>query len=420
MKEKDIYEILNNIDVKIPTEEIPLNEIEMKRIKKNIKKKVFKNKKRYLIAAIIFLSFIFVISPLGKDVIAKIKEKLAFNPSYGIISLEEDKELYVLKKPFTVNINEKDMLVKSIVNNEEYLFIQIIGDVYPVEAKEIISNISVRLSNGELKHYDSYGIGIGDNIVIELGIDIRDIEATDFVLMYEDMALKEVVLEKADYKYNYDEIGGNTINNGILIGGTSYYIEGKRYFKIWSDSSSLVSKDYDVNVGHINIKEVSDENGNLLRFEPINEGTGTEYEILDDYSGGINIKVEEVDLRYDLNTPTRITFKDPEKNGDYILDKELNFSGIEDKVSITEIKKEKNHITIFLDLSNDDSSDRLIYLIRDTSRSVSGMGDIDNMIGEISIDYEDLNVYEKLTGNIRVNIDELDVLQKGSWEFTIE
>ena len=420
MKEKDIYEILNNIDVEIPTEEIPLSKVEAKRIKKTVKKKLFNNRRKYLIAALILLGFTFIVSPFGRGVIAKIKEKLVFDPSYGIISVEENKDLYVLKEPFTVNINEKDMLVKSIVNNGEYLFIQVIGEEYSVDAKEFTSNIAVKLNDGEIKHYDSYGISIGDNIVIELGIDIRDIEATDIVLMYEDIALKEVVLEKADYKYNYDEIGGNTINNGILIGGTSYYIEGKRYFKIWSDSSSLVSKDYDVNVGHINIKEVRDENGNLLRFEPINEGTGTEYKIIDNYSGGINIKVEEVGLRYDLNTPTRITFKDPEKNGDYILDKELNFSGIEDKVSITEIKKEKNHITIFLDLSNDDSSDRLIYLIRDTSRSVSGMGDIDNMIGEISIDYEDLNVYEKLTGNIRVNIDELDLLQKGSWEFTIE
>ena len=420
MKEKDIYEILNNIDVEIPTEEIPLSKFEAKRIKKTVKKKLFNNRRKYLIAALILLGFTFIVSPFGRGVIAKIKEKLVFDPSYGIISVEENKDLYVLKEPFTVNINEKDMLVKSIVNNGEYLFIQVIGEEYSVDAKEFTSNIAVKLNDGEIKHYDSYGISIGDNIVIELGIDIRDIEATDFVLMYEDMALKEVVLEKADYKYNYDEIGGNTINNGILIGGTSYYIEGKRYFKIWSDSSSLVSKDYDVNVGHINIKEVRDENGNLLRFEPINEGTGTEYKILDNYSGGINIKVEEVGLRYDLNNPTRITLKDPEKNGDYILDKELNFSGIEDKVSIIEIKKEKNHITIFLDLSNDDSSDRLIYLIRDTSRSVSGMGDIDNMIGEISIDYEDLNVYEKLTGNIRVDIDELDLLQKGSWEFTIE
>lgn len=420
MKEKDIYEILNNIDVEIPTEEIPLSKVEAKRIKKTVKKKLFNNRRKYLIAALILLGFTFIVSPFGRGVIAKIKEKLVFDPSYGIISVEENKDLYVLKEPFTVNINEKDMLVKSIVNNGEYLFIQVIGEEYSVDAKEFTSNIAVKLNDGEIKHYDSYGISIGDNIVIELGIDIRDIEATDIVLMYEDIALKEVVLEKADYKYNYDEIGGNTINNGILIGGTSYYIEGKRYFKIWSDSSSLVSKDYDVNVGHINIKEVRDENGNLLRFEPINEGTGTEYKIIDNYSGGINIKVEEVGLRYDLNIPTRITFKDPEKNGDYILDKELNFSGIEDKVSITEIKKEKNHITIFLDLLNDDSSDRLIYLIRDTSRSVSGMGDIDNMIGEISIDYEDLNVYEKLTGNIRVDIDELDLLQKGSWEFTIE
>lgn len=418
MNEKDIYEILNNIDVEVTSEEIPLSKIEVNRIKKNVKKRVFNNKRKYLMVAIIFLSFIFVISPLGKDAIAKIKEKLVFNPSYGIISLEEDKDLYVLKEPFTININAKDMLVKSIVNNEEYLFIQIIGDVYPVEAKEIISNISVKLSNGELKHYDSYAVG--NNNIIELGMDIRDVESKDFVLMYEDTVLKEVALEKADFKYNYNEIGGNSTNKGILIGGTSYYIEGQRYFKVWSDESALSSKKYNVNVGHINIKEVRDENGNLLKFEPINEGTGTEYKILDNYSGNINITIEEVDLQYDLNTPTRITFKDPEKNGDYILDKELNFSGIEDKVSITEIKKEKNHITIFLNLSNDDSSDRLIYLIRDTSRSASGMGDIDNMIGEIYIDYKDLSMYEKLTGNIRMDIEKLDVLQKGSWKFTIE
>ncbi|MGN1029388.1 MAG: hypothetical protein ACI4P7_04800, partial [Bacilli bacterium] len=62
----------------------------------------------------------------------------------------------------------------------------------------------------------------------------------------------------------------------------------------------------------------------------------------------------------------------------------------------------------------------LIYLMRDTSRASSGMGDRENMIGYIYIDYEDLNIYEKLTGNISVNINELDVLQKGSWEFTIE
>ncbi|WP_288222209.1 hypothetical protein [uncultured Clostridium sp.] len=421
MKEKDIYEILNNIDVEIPTEEIPLSEVEVKRIKKNIRDKVFNNKRKYLIVAIIFLSFIFAISPLGKDVIAMLKEKLVFNPSYGIISLEEDKDLYTLKDPFTVSINNNNMLVKSIVNNGEELFIQIIGDVYSIEAKEITSNIAVKLNNEEIKNCDSYGIHTGGGkAVIEIGIDMRGIKAEDLVLMYKDIELKKVTLEKPDYKYDYNEIGGNSTNKEILIGGTSYYIEGKRYFKLWSDTSSLISKGYNVNVGGINIKEITDEKGNFLNFESSNEGSGREYKILDNYNGKINITVDEVDLQYDLNTPTRITFKDPKKNGDYTLDKELTFAGIEDKISITEIKKEKNDVVVCVNLLNNNSNDRLIYLIMDSSRTGSSMSDREKMIGEIDIDYKDLSIYEKLTGNIKMNIDKLDVLQKGSWEFTIE
>ena len=421
MKDKDIYEILNDIEVEIPIEETSLSDLELKRIRKITKRKAFNNRRKYLIVALIFISFIFLISPLGKDVIAKIKEKLAFNPAYGIISVEEDKDLYMLKEPFTVSINNKDMLVRSISNNGEGLFIQIIGDGNSIEAKEIISNIGIKLESGEIKVYDSQGFSMsGSRIVMELWMDIRGIEAKDFVLMYEDISLKEISLDKAEYKYDYNDIGGNTTNEGILIGGTSYYIEGERYFRLWSDESSLLSKDYSVRVDHIEIKEVRDENGNLLSFEPSNEGTGREYKILEDYSGKINIKVEEVDLNYTLNTPTRIRLNDPEKNGDYTLDKELTFEGIEDTVSITKIKKEENNIVICLDISNSASNDRLIYLMRDTSRASSGMGDRENMIGDIYIDYEDLNIYEKLTGNISVNINELDVLQKGSWEFTIE
>ena len=421
MKDKDIYEILNDIEVETPIEETPLNNVELKRIRKSIKKRVFSNRKKYLIAALIFFSFIFVISPLGSDVIAKIKEKLAFNPAYGIISVEDDKDLYMLKEPLTVSINNKDMLVKSIDNNGEGLFIQIIGEVYPVEAEEIIYDIGIKLENGEIKRYDSYGFGSsGSRTVMELWMDIRGIDAKDFALMYKDNVLKEISLDKAEYKYKYDDIGGNTTNKGILIGGNSYYIEGERYFRLWNDESSLLSRDYNASMGHIEIKEVRDENGNLLNFEPSNEGTGREYKILDNYSGKINIKIEEVDLNYTLITPTKITFKDPEKNGDYLLNKDLTFKGIEDKVKITEIKKIKNDIVICFDISNNTSDDRLIYLFNDTSRPSSGMGDRENMIAEIHLDYDDLTLYEKLTGNIRVNIDQLDVLQKGSWEFTIE
>lgn len=421
MTEKDIYEILNNIDVEIPTEEIPLSEVEFKRIKKSVKKKIFNNKRKYLIVALIFLSFTFIISPLGRDVIAKIKEKLVFSPSLGIISVDDDKELYMLKEPFTVSIKDKEMMVKSIVSNGEGLFIQIIGDVYPVEAKEITSNISVKLTNGEVRSYDSYGIHTGSGrAIIELGIDITDAEINNFTLMYENSVLKDIILEKADYKYNYNEIGGNSVNNGILIGGTSYYIQNQRYFKLWSDESSVLSTDYDINLDRIEIKEVTDEAGNLLRFEHSNEGASDEYKLLDEYDGKIHVVIENLKLGYNLKNPTKITLKDPEKNGDYSLNKEISFSGIEEKINLTEVKKVEKDIVVGFNFLDYVASDRFIYYISDVPRAGSGMTDRENMYGEIYIDYENLTFIEKLTGNIKLNINKLDIIQKGKWEFTID
>ncbi|MDU5108934.1 MAG: hypothetical protein E6248_00690 [Clostridium sp.] len=421
MTEKNIYEILNNINVEIPTEEIPLSEVESKRIKKNVKKKVISNKRKYLIVALIFLSFTFIISPLGRDVIAKIKEKLVFSPSLGIISVDDDKELYMLKEPFTVSIKDKEMMVKSIINNGEGLFIQLVGEGNSINAKEITSNISVKLSNGEVKNYDSHGINIGSGrVIIELGIDIRNVEANNFTLMYEDSVLKYVILEKADYKYNYNEIGGNSVNNGILIGGTSYYIQNQRYFKLWSDESSLLSKDYNVNLDIIEVKEVTDEAGNLLRFEHSNEGAINEYKLLDEYDGKINVVIENLELGYNLKNPTKIILKDPDKNGDYSLNKELSFKGIEEKINLTEVKKVGKDIVVGFKFSDYAESDRFIRYITDTSKATSGMSDRENMYGENDIDYEDLTFIEKLTGNIKLNINELDIVQKGKWEFTID
>ena len=140
MKDKDIYEILNDIEVETPIEETPLSNVELKRIRKRIKRKAFRDRKKYLIAALIFLSFTFIISPFGRDVIAKIKEKLAFTPSYGIISVEEDKDLYMLKEPFTVIINNKDMIVKSIDNNEEGLFLSPLN-LYPFSHTQINTSL---------------------------------------------------------------------------------------------------------------------------------------------------------------------------------------------------------------------------------------------------------------------------------------
>ena len=47
MNEKDIYEILSNMNIEAPNEEVPLSEVEVKRIKKVVKKKLFNNRRTW-------------------------------------------------------------------------------------------------------------------------------------------------------------------------------------------------------------------------------------------------------------------------------------------------------------------------------------------------------------------------------------
>lgn len=421
MKEKDIYEYLNNLNIETIDEEISLNKIDKKRIKRRLYKKIFyNNKRRYLIVALLFLSFIFVISPIGKDVIAKIKEKLVFSASHGIISLEEDKEIYMLEEPFKVNINNKDILVKGIIKKGENLFVQIISESYPEEVKEIASGIKIKLEDGEVINIDGYGIGFSTTSIIEVGINIKNKKVNKFVLMFKDEELKEVTLEKAEYKYNYNDIGGNIDNKGILIGGTSYYVQGERYFRLWNDESAISSKQYNVSIGNIKIDKVLDEGGKSLNFEASNDGTGKEYKILEEYNGKINIEIKEISLEYKFKNPAKITIKDPKYAGDYKLNQELSFEGIDDIAKITEVKRSNDEVVIGLDFSNNNSSDRFIYMVLDSSKYSGGMGNMENLIGEINIDYEDISIFEKLTRKINLKLDDIDILQKGNWKFTIE
>lgn len=134
----------------------------------------------------------------------------------------------------------------------------------------------------------------------------------------------------------------------------------------------------------------------------------------------MNIVVEDLELEYNLKKPTKIKVKDPEKHGDYNLNKELSFNGIEEKINLTEIKKVKNDIVVGFDFYDYALEDRFICYITDSSKATSGMEDRENMYGEIDIDYKDLNFFEKLTGNIELKIDKVRILQKGKWEVTID
>ena len=118
--DNDIYKVLNDIEFDITSEmEIPMDDIQKKRLKKQLKNRVrsTRRSKRLKIALVASLAVVFMlVSPMGRGVVAKIKEALFFNPGLGLVSTSE--EVYVLKEPIVTNIDGKEALIKSVMSKE--------------------------------------------------------------------------------------------------------------------------------------------------------------------------------------------------------------------------------------------------------------------------------------------------------------
>ena len=125
--DKDIYEVLNDIEFDITSEmEIPMDDIKKKKLKKQLKSSVRSTKmsKILKITLVASLAVVFMlVSPMGGDVVAKIKEALFFNPGLGVVSTSE--EVYVLKEPIATNIDGKEVLIKSVMSKENEVSIGI-------------------------------------------------------------------------------------------------------------------------------------------------------------------------------------------------------------------------------------------------------------------------------------------------------
>lgn len=473
MDKKDIYDKFNEIDFDVSEfEEIPMDEVEKQRLKKSLREKFenididdgsipnegansalnkeenkesnkeenkglkdknIRNKnyiKRYKVAAVVAIIAILVgVSPLGKEVIAQIAEKLIFTPSQGIIRETEGKELYMLEKPVRVNIDNSSVLVKSITNDGENINVEMWfneGEERNIDSqRDIIDNLKLKTGDGELSDANSTTLDVGLTSFASGGyagfsFEQKDKLITDFKLYYKDKEIGEFNLKKVDFKNGYDEVGGNATYKDILIGATSYYQEGERYFKIWSNKEYEDLEDYTVNLDSIGKVEAHDEAGNVLPIENANDGTGRAFKILNDYKGKLYIKIKDIELGYSLKEGSEISIKIP-KNGEMQeINQEIKLKGLKDRIKASTITNENGKYTINFDFSNNYDESRTIFMVRQNFRSGGGMGDIENKQGEVYLDNEDLTIKERFLRKIYLNIDNISVHQEGNWEFIVE
>ncbi|MEW8995180.1 hypothetical protein [Clostridium sp.] len=452
MDNKEIYDKFNEIDFDVSAfEEVSMDEIEKQRLKKSLREKLssleennikdtftredknVKSKKfikKYRIAAAVAIIAILVgISPLGQEVIAQIAEKLIFTPSQGIIKEKEEKELYMLEEPLRVTIDNDSVLIKSIINDGENINVEMWFDEGEERntdhQREIINNLKLKPVNEDIHDIDSATIDVGLTSFASGGyagfsFEQKDRLITDFKLYYKDKEIGEFHLKKMDFKNGYDEVGGNAIDKDIRIGATSYYQEGERYFKLWSDKEHEEFEEYTVNLESIGKVEVKDEEGNILPIESAQDGTGRAFKVLSDYKGKLYIKIKDIELGYRLKEGTEIAIKIPKNGETKEINQELELKGLKDRIKVSTITNKDGEYTIHFDSSNNYDENRIIFMVRQDFRTGGGMGDVENKQGEVYLDNEDLSMKERFLRKIYFSIDNISVHQEGNWEFAVE
>lgn len=458
---KDLYEIFNDMSFNEEEfEPIEMNELETVRLKKLLRDKVNseaskteipnrkaelrqvnKKNKKWLQAASVAVVIAIAIgfTPKGRAVLAQIADKLFFSPSQGIMSEEQWGNTYILEEPERVNINGVSTLIKNIVGSGDYISIEMWTDeainennpnfkeeyesLSDKKFKEIKENFKIKTMLNEMLPVEGASMASGgySSVSFKQGKDI----ITEFYLYYGEEEIGHFKLKQIKYVESYDELGGNATNKGILIGATSYYLEGERYFKLWSNKDGIELPEYRMNVDSYNDIIVKDEEGNPLKFEGANDGTGKAYKLLEDYKGDIHVSIKDIDLSYELREGTVVSLKLPKKGETDQLNKKVKLTGLKDSVAIKAVTNnngqyENGDYVITLDFSNNYDDSRFIYMIRERFRSGAAMGDPENKCSEIYLDKEDLSFSERLLGRVKLKIDEVLVKQYGNWEFEVK
>lgn len=425
--DNDIYKVLNDIEFDITSEmEIPMDDIQKKRLKKQLKNRVSSTRmsKRLKIALVASLAVVFMlVSPMGRNVVAKIKEALFFNPGLGLVSTSE--EVYVLKEPIVTKIDGKEVLIKSVISKENEvtigIWIEYDFNNSKIEEEKYINSLkdkfSIRLPNGELVKTEMYSIGSG-GIRSSFNQSYKtEGMVKEFTLVSDNKDVISISLVEGDKLYKYSDVGGNSKDSGIMIGGNKYIFEENTYISLWNkediniQSNIFYSKDY---------FSISDDKGKAYNVNSSNySGQGNEFVIGGEVKSNLNININRVEVDYNLVNMPKIKVKIPEKGETIEVNKEIYLEDIDEKILLKSIKGTEESVELYFDVHKFKKEDSQIFLLNANFRNHGCSGSADGSPIIMNFDYEDLKLSERITGRLDFQIGGVDLYKDGDWNFKI-
>ncbi|WP_027631845.1 hypothetical protein [Clostridium hydrogeniformans] len=405
----------------ITLEEISKEDIEAKKIKREVFKNIGRNKKRktgkFKIAAVIIgVALLFGISPYGQDVIAQSLKKLYFVPGSGLIESKYEGDTYILKNPVKTKIGGQDILIKSIISNKKWIQINIFGYGENIDKEKILIKT---IDGKEIKPYSFGGSANEERWKSSLGYENKGEECKYIQLFILGEKVENIELEKLEYKNSYNDVGSTSENGDTLIGANRFIYEGKSYVSFWSNKDTMGAKEWIDIYSKSDIRIRNSKGGEVsFDYSPYNTNGGKEFEIKEEINGKLEVEINSVDINYILDKPTKLRIPIPKEKEEVIINKDLTFHGIKEKATVTKVSNEDNKVSIYFNM---EEGNRTIKEISLEGRSYGGeFNEKNNRLEVITIDKDNLTLKDKITGNINLAISRLTIKEKGKYRFFLD
>ncbi|MFQ9978592.1 hypothetical protein [Clostridium cadaveris] len=432
--EKDIYELLNDVEFDVSDEaEVVMNDIEKKKLKKRVKSSIQKYKKvngwsrkqKITVAMIAFVILGTLISPKGREVIAAIKNKLFFNAGAGLVSTTE--ELYVLNEPISVKSEKEEIIIKSVIAKEKSIQVGVwvnrTGNINLTKEeydKKERYEIYIKTLGGEtIKPTGGAEGGGGEYSFITTSFQTEEL-LKEFTLVFNGHET-DIKLVKADEKNSYDEVGGNNTDKDILIGANKYHLQSNTYITFWSDEETKQNGAHYIGYNKENINVIGNNSSKNYQLQPSPfDGSGKEFYVGKDVKEPLQINISEIILDYRLKNPVNLKIPIPKKGETIEINKDIFIEDLNEKALLKSIEGTKGRIELTVDISKYRKKDTIISIMSIGRKGWAiGAGPNDTEI-KMGVDYEDLSVKEKLIGKLDMKIVNITIIRNGNWKFTVK
>lgn len=416
LNEKELDELLEDITIgDLKEQDINKEKIKENTMKSinNLEKRKFLSKGKIAVAALVALALI-GLSPIGEKVMASIGEKLYFIEGRGLVKTSENQQIYVLKEPIETKVNDENIMVRNIVSYGNSIEISVIGygKQYDTGKSKVVS---VKTKDGkELKRIFSGGGANEERWKSTEGFSTNEqLKEVELFVLGEKVG--DITLNTLDGKDSYGDIGDNKVNKNILIGGNSFNCVGKSFVSIWSNKDDQNSNPR-VDIINKNDVEIKDSNNNLLSFDysKYEQGTTREFQLEKVVKEPLTVTIKGVNLSYNFDKPIKVEVDIPKEGEEITLNKEVAFPGLDEKIIFTKISKNHGEITLVMEPSK---GDRTITDLMFSRKGYGGSTDREAEKYTYRFKKEDLSTAENLSKKLKLEINRINLYQKGSWEF---